>query len=353
MKKIVCEMCQGSDFTKQSGEFICNGCGMKYSLEEAKALMVDDGEAPAPAASASNSQKDTELENLYVIARRAKDSNDSEGAQKYYEMITMKDPTSWEAAFFSVYYKSMSCKIAEIQSAAIQVSNCYDTVLGLVKDHVQGEAEQVAALKQIATHAMSISIMLFNAAKSYYDGIDISIKSRYTQEYVNRGIASVNVAYILGGKLDSQFGSYAEVNNLSVMLWKTGVSNHKLLVIWLSNKEAAKNEIIGIGNHIRKYEPSYTDPEIKTSGCYVATAVYGSYDCPQVWTLRRYRDNTLAKTWYGRAFIRTYYAISPTLVKWFGHTDWFKNMWKGKLDSMVEKLNSEGVEDTPYEDKEW
>lgn len=25
-------------------------------------------------------------------------------------------------------------------------------------------------------------------------------------------------------------------------------------------------------------------------GCYVATCVYGSYDCPEVWTLRRFRD---------------------------------------------------------------
>ena len=88
-------------------------------------------------------------------------------------------------------------------------------------------------------------------------------------------------------------------------------------------------------------------------GCYVATAVYGSYDCPQVWTLRRYRDYTLAETWYGRAFIRTYYAISPTLVKWFGHTEWFKKMWKGKLDRMVAGLNAEGVKDTPYEDRNW
>lgn len=91
----------------------------------------------------------------------------------------------------------------------------------------------------------------------------------------------------------------------------------------------------------------------KKSGCYVATAVYGSYDCPQVWTLRRYRDYTLAETWYGRAFIHTYYAISPTLVKWFGHTEWFRNMWKPTLDGMVKRLNREGVADTPYKDKEW
>ena len=88
-------------------------------------------------------------------------------------------------------------------------------------------------------------------------------------------------------------------------------------------------------------------------GCYVATAVYGSYDCPQVWTLRRFRDNTLAATWYGRAFIRTYYAISPTLVKWFGNTNWFKKLWKGKLDRMVSDLNKKGVENTPYDDKTW
>ena len=89
------------------------------------------------------------------------------------------------------------------------------------------------------------------------------------------------------------------------------------------------------------------------SFCYVATCVYGSYDCPQVWTLRRYRDDTLAKTWRGRAFIRTYYAISPKIVKLFGHTKWFKKMWRGKLDRMVKKLNDKGVENTPYQDKQW
>ena len=103
---------------------------------------------------------------------------------------------------------------------------------------------------------------------------------------------------------------------------------------------------------IQKEEPDYTPPE-KSGGCYVATAIYGSYDCPEVWTLRRYRDDTLARTWYGRAFIHTYYAISPTLVKLFGHTKWFKKMWQGKLDRMVAKLQAKGVESTPYEDRNW
>lgn len=91
----------------------------------------------------------------------------------------------------------------------------------------------------------------------------------------------------------------------------------------------------------------------KKKGCYVATAVYGSYDCPQVWTLRRYRDFTLATSWYGRAFICIYYAISPTLIEWFGETAWFKKLWKPKLDSLVNRLNASGIPDTPYIDRNW
>ena len=108
-----------------------------------------------------------------------------------------------------------------------------------------------------------------------------------------------------------------------------------------------------------KYNSSKTKLDMQevlktpVGGCYVATCVYGSYDCPQVWTLRRYRDDKLASTWYGRAFIRTYYAVSPMLVRWFGKTKWFKNMWRGKLNSMVMRLNSNGVLDTPYKDKKW
>lgn len=102
----------------------------------------------------------------------------------------------------------------------------------------------------------------------------------------------------------------------------------------------------------RGIETPSTSSQSKSKGCYIATCVYGSYDCPQVWTLRRYRDYTLSATWYGRAFIKTYYTISPTLVKWFGNTGWFKKMWRGPLDRMVYNLQHKGFEKTPYKDNE-
>ncbi|MBO5796718.1 MAG: DUF2726 domain-containing protein [Clostridia bacterium] len=88
----------------------------------------------------------------------------------------------------------------------------------------------------------------------------------------------------------------------------------------------------------------------KKKGCYIATCVYGSYDCAPVWVLRRYRDSQLSTSWYGRAFIKTYYAISPTLVTLFGNRPWFQSLCRRFLDGMVQKLRTKGVENTPYQD---
>jgi hypothetical protein len=49
-------------------------------------------------------------------------------------------------------------------------------------------------------------------------------------------------------------------------------------------------------------------------GCYIATLVYGSYESPEVLILRRFRDDVLATSFLGRAFIHLYYTVSPSLV---------------------------------------
>ncbi|MBQ9522184.1 MAG: InlB B-repeat-containing protein [Oscillospiraceae bacterium] len=96
-----------------------------------------------------------------------------------------------------------------------------------------------------------------------------------------------------------------------------------------------------------------TDDPTDPTPCYIATSVYGSYDCPEVWTLRRFRDDVLGQTWYGRLFIKAYYATSPTLVRLFGDTEWFQNFWRDRLDNMVSDLQAQGFEDTPYQDMNW
>lgn len=41
MKQITCEMCGDNDLIKTDGVFVCQSCGTKYSLEEAKKMLVE------------------------------------------------------------------------------------------------------------------------------------------------------------------------------------------------------------------------------------------------------------------------------------------------------------------------
>lgn len=343
MKAMVCEMCGSQDIIKQDGMYVCQYCGTRYSIDEARKLIVEG---------TVKIDHSDELQRLYKVARRARDNNNAENAQKYYDMILVKDPSSWEANFYTVYYQSMCCKIKDIRSAAIRVSNCENTVLELIRDNVPDPDEQGAAISEVGRKLITISRILFNSATDFYLGISMQVQHNYKQECINNCYAARDILYKYGNYLIDFFGdAYGDV---AASCWKDAIQQHNILMPILTHKDANEADIHKYANKIKEYDSSYQEPEVnKGGGCYVATAIYGSYDCPQVWTLRRFRDNALAETWYGRTFIHTYYAISPTIVKWFGNTAWFKNMWKPTLDRMVERLNHEGVEDTPYNDRNW
>ena len=345
MKAIVCEMCGSNDLIKQDGMYVCQNCGTKYSTEEAKKLLVEV---------AGQVKIDTtdELKNLYELARRAKGDNDSENAQKYYEQIIVKDPSSWEAAFYTTYYQAMNCKIGQIGLAANRVTNSLDTVFTLIKNNVTDAEKQKAVVDEITIQLMLISRMLFHGYQNHYNGIDSQIQDRFKQEYINNCYAATEIVYTAGDLLIKHFGDM--YGKCAADCWKLAVIFHNTLNGAMANKEANAKVINEYNQKISKYDPTYKAPETNMKsdgGCYIATAVYGSYDCPEVWVLRRFRDNVLANAWYGRAFIRMYYFISPKLVKRFGNTIWFTQLWKPVLDKTVDFLRVKGFTDRPYNDK--
>lgn len=75
------------------------------------------------------------------------------------------------------------------------------------------------------------------------------------------------------------------------------------------------------------------------SGCYIATAVYGSYSCSQVVALRRYRDDYLSKHLFGKLFIKVYYALSPTMAKHINQNSRIGKAIRSYLDKKVERLS--------------
>ena len=77
----------------------------------------------------------------------------------------------------------------------------------------------------------------------------------------------------------------------------------------------------------------------KKEGCYIATAVYGSYDAPQVLVLRRFRDEKLQNTSLGRWFIRVYYKWSPSIAEKLKNAKRINGIVRSFLDKRVNRLS--------------
>ena len=330
MQVIKCEMCGGIDFVKKNGFFVCQHCRTQYTVENAKKMMIDGTVRVDGVVKVDNSD---ELSNLYQLARRAKEDNNSTNAEKYYSQIIVKDPASWEAYFYIVYYQAVNSKISEIQQTAIKLTNCESTVLKLVKDNITSIEQQKEAVNEVVTKLWNISVNLYKSAENFYCGIyPLTTRIDYKGQFLCRCNAITNILYNLGDNIISIFGD--DFGKISADSWEIGIQIHiKILKYYhlADERESNVNIIKKYEDRIKKYNPEYQSllPE---GGCYIATCVYGSYDCPQVWTLRRYRDNTLASSWYGRLFIKIYYTFSPTVVRLFGKTKWFNKIWRTRLD---------------------
>ena len=410
MKAIVCELCGSNDVIKRKGVYVCQHCGTKYDPEEAKKLMVEvSGQVSIQGVAkiddiiknALNTYNQGNLQDAYRLFTDALNLEPNHPRATFYRgmcaagmgtveqerltegitatsqallMAKQQDVASFlsfltEVAYylpkvvavidqlFTDYLKKLSeIKPAEYSPSdqtllrshklnamntisAIQIAggNFAETLDSVITGDI--EYPEIACLSALALIKVSAELMTFGAS---FVGAN-----RYSMQ----AFASVKRLDIISrlGIDESMPNAYGHANNLAKELIKNAECE--------SESDLAKikpwAEKFGVGELPRVNKQTSEISQKKSGGCYVATAVYGSYDCPQVWTLRRYRDYTLAETWYGRAFIHTYYAISPMLVNWLGKTEWFKNMWKPKLDRMVKRLNDEGVADTPYQDRKW
>lgn len=352
MRQVTCEMCGSTDMIKQDGVFVCRTCGMKYSVEEAKKMMIEGTVEVTGTVNVTGSTikvDNAEFVDKYLQnARRAKQKEDWEEVEKYYNMVEQYDPSNIEAIFYSAYGKARLSMVDSDIFKRRQICDVFCNSISIIDDNysVEKSEENQDIVSQMNDDLFSMYRTSFV----------------YTEKTVN-GVKSNNTSetYILFAKMAISF--IESVSNIikvdDQIIYRKMI--YEQLVYLAGNKGITvyeRNEYremaIETGNKINELDPSFEVETIEEAGgCYIATAVYGSYDCPQVWTLRRYRDYTLAETWYGKAFIHTYYAISPMIVKWFGHTEWFKKMWQCRLDRMVKKLNDAGIENTPYEDRTW
>lgn len=330
MKKITCEMCGGSDIIKQENFFVCQSCGTKYSPEEAKKLIIEG------TVKLDNSDR---LVKLIDLARRACNTGDYSNAQKYYTMALEEDPHNWEALFYSWHSWAMHCNIWDISKAADSIAKNLNTIFSLIKKQ---SGDHYSEALEVRMRVVELVTILIKKTDSFH-GKPVSHIFEENSEYSSKIISILNLQYKLGDELEYHFPQDKRLLNLAVGMWKDGNN--------LSNRhwQTRTKNLDPYTKKIQKYEPNYHQP-VYESSCYIATSIYGSYDCPNVWRLRRFRDEILAVTFFGKAFIKFYYLLSPKLVKVFGKTNWFKTIFRKIIDKILLKLQAKGIDNTPYFD---
>lgn len=229
MKQLKCEMCGSPDLIKQDGLFVCQNCGTKYSLEEARKMMIEGTvDVSGSTVNISNTKR---IDNLYQVARRFRDENNASNAEKYYSLILEEDPNSWEASFYVVYFRALACKIAEIRSAAISIQNCLNSVLGLILSFTPHE-EQVNAVNEIVFRCKYISNFLFKGAKNHFYSIDKDIRNQYQDEYSERMEASRDIMYLCGDYIDYGFSNKNnDVARIADIAWQEGIVLHNQYIL--------------------------------------------------------------------------------------------------------------------------
>lgn len=75
-----------------------------------------------------------------------------------------------------------------------------------------------------------------------------------------------------------------------------------------------------------------------SGGCFIATAVYGSYDAPQVKVLRRFRDDKLLTTSLGRLLVNIYYRVSPAIAARLHELPTVTHLARKALDAIVRRV---------------
>ena len=94
MKQLTCEMCGSTDLLKQDGVFVCQTCGTKYSVEDAKKMMIEGTVNVSGTVKVDNTDK---INNYLEMAEAASDAGNNQEAESYCNKVIEIEPANYLA----------------------------------------------------------------------------------------------------------------------------------------------------------------------------------------------------------------------------------------------------------------
>ena len=150
MKRLTCEMCGSTNIIKQDGLYVCQDCGTKYTVEEAKKMMVEGTVEVAGTVKVDNSGS---IDSYLQMAENALDASNNAEAENYANKIIEIDPRAWRAWF-------IKGKAAGWQTT--RINNRYpESIVNWINAYqFAPEAEKTGLAADIQSEAMNISMAI-------------------------------------------------------------------------------------------------------------------------------------------------------------------------------------------------
>ena len=268
MKQLKCEMCGSTDLIKQDGVFVCQSCGIKYSVEEAKKMMVEGVVQVEGTVKIDNTDNAKRYKDMAI---QAYGSGNTSEAYQYFLKVLELVPTD----YLSTFYKGM-CQGWETSLARPRVGEAV-AAYHQAESYIPQEIAQTVKVTFIKELIRLMSAWFQKAQDNFFD-VDDWYQSNMSIYYTYKEVAEQVIKYIDGFKnvvINSEFNevlkdlgelycSACEAVCTDAIIW-TDYSKERAIFSGLSSqqKQPFLTDYDNMIFEVRKYDPSFRKPDSK------------------------------------------------------------------------------------------
>ena len=249
MKKLTCEMCGNTDLLKSDGVFVCQSCGTKYSIEEAKKMMVEGTVQVEGTVKIDNTNNiDNLIKNAKVLY---KDGKNNEAYKLFGDVLNIDTEN-----YIAVVYRGL-CSAWNTTVGNPQIDDAVKGVargLEIAKKKLGETREYVEFCMEISEAMFSISIACMNLFEKHY-------KNSYDNcmNFIERSKGKVNMYnvddYIEITKIEKARSEEAESTAINGMYLTLVASNIVMVKVATVKDETIYNakDYSKLREYVKKY----------------------------------------------------------------------------------------------------
>ena len=334
MKKLECTVCGGKLIISADGKTSeCENCGAGYTIEAMQQMLTEENPGVVKVTGAVKVSGISDADKLAQNGETFLKLGDWEKSNELYKRIVKEYPENYRGWWGLVQtetrmltWNPLTPEVKDFYAKALKtaspenalaIKQVYDEAVNKFKAKL-GKMRTGAIVTEKARDAI-IYLGDYDRRDSYRNDI---FNICY---FTNQGKLIKEFAYKLqdGSIISDKFDKSRKYDIDSMNISEDGkllYDNTWIFYISDDYRRIIVSKQVYVGGLYRieysEYVTDFKNHEIRFyyidgGPCYIATAVYGDYDAPQVLTLRRFRDEVLLKSKAGQAFVAFYYKHSP------------------------------------------